>query len=92
MAEFIDVYKKQDSAEVSETFIDAEAIKDTPVQGALPSGVAAPGLDFAHQNAEAWRLLSEELSEEDYESLRQAVIEKVGEFEEVEPELEEGDE
>lgn len=88
MSEFIDVYKKQPSAEVSEVEIDAEAIKDTPFQGALPSGVYGPGLKFAHQNAAAWRLLQEQMSEEEYAELRQSVSDIVGKFEEIEPEIE----
>lgn len=89
MSEFIDVYKKQPSAEVSEMEIDAEAIKDTPFQGALPSGVYGPGLKFAHQNAAAWRLLQEQMSEKEYAELRKAVSDKIGEFEKIEPEVEE---
>lgn len=85
MADFLEVYKKQEAVEVSEIKNDAEAIKDTPYQGALPSGVSGP--DFSHENAAAWKLLKEELSEEDYKSLREAVVAKVGEFKEVEPEM-----
>lgn len=85
MADFLEVYKKQEEAEVSEIENDAEAIKDTPYQGALPSGV--PGIDMSHENAAAWKLLEEELSSDEYEALRLAVTKKVGKFKEVEPEM-----
>jgi len=91
MTDFIDVYKKQPGAEIPELEIDAEAIKDTPFQGPLPSGLYAPDLDFAHQNAAAWRLLKEQMSEEEYSQLRDDVVDKVGEFVEVEPEEEGGE-
>lgn len=91
MTDFIDVYKKQPEAEIPELEIDAEAIKDTPFQGSLPSGLYAPDLEFAHQNAAAWRLLRGKMSEEEYSKLRDDVVDKVGEFVEVEPEEEGGE-
>jgi hypothetical protein len=85
MAELIEAYAGPQEPAMSNAELDADAIKDTPYQGALPAAEHSSGIRFSHENADAWKLLLTQMSSEEYEALRNAVIEKVGEFEEKTP-------
>ena len=86
MANMIDAYAGPEEPKLTNAQIDADSIKDTPYQGALPAAEHSSGIRFSHENADAWKILSSEMSPEEYESLRSAVIDKVGKFEEKTPE------
>jgi hypothetical protein len=92
MTESLNVYDGPEEPKMSTADLDADAIKDTPYQGALPSAERSSGINFSHQNAAAWKILSETLSEDEYDNLKNSVVERVGEFEEIMPEVVEDDE
>ena len=86
MTEMLDAYARPEEP-ISNAALDADGIKDTPYQGALPSAERTGGIRFFHENAAAWELLKSELSESEYDELFNAVVEKVGEFEQKTPEV-----
>jgi|AntAceMinimDraft_5_1070358.scaffolds.fasta_scaffold01034_5 hypothetical protein len=92
MTKMIEVFAGPKEIEISNAQLDAEAIKDTPYQGALPSAERTSGIKFAHENSAAWALLSNSIAQEEYLALKNAVAERVGIFQEKTPELEENDE
>jgi hypothetical protein len=86
MADMLDVYGGPPEPEMSCAELDADAIRDTPYQGALRAAEHTSGICFSHENADAWKLLRAQMSPEAYEALRNSVVERVGEFEEKTPE------
>lgn len=81
MPDMLDVFGGRGEPELSIAHLDADAIRDTPYQGPLPTGEHSSGIRFCHENADAWAVLAEELPEDEYQALWDAVEQKVGPFE-----------
>lgn len=76
----LDTENSDEGAEYTDDEWDAELLSQFPQVGVTKSCGFAYGIDYTSQRPAAWALLKERMPLSEYDALRAAVIEAVGEF------------